>query len=122
MFSTAVSYAVLSHLMSEHAGWLPAFAGTRAKIVVQSKQYEYATTIGNPPGYQALLVRLPQTGTVVLSGCEIQQMYYSVPLRGYAPGVLHSFTWFASGEFASLKRVRDLTAAKSGQIFCGHDA
>ena len=168
-----IDYVVLSHLMSEHAGWLPAFAGTKAKIVVQSKEYEYATTIGNPPrpgqvaleqfhswmysreqfeapgldymlidgdfdlvgddvrvlslpghtpGYQALVVRLPETGTVVLSGCEIRQMYYSVPLRGYAPGIPHSFTWFASGELASLKRVRELAAAEGGQIFCGHDA
>jgi N-acyl homoserine lactone hydrolase len=168
-----IDYVVLSHLMSEHAGWLPSFAGTRAKIVVQAKEYDYARRIGNPPppgetaleqfhswmyardqfelpgldfllidgdydlvgddvrvlglpghtpGYQALQLRLPRTGTVVLSGCEISAMYYSIPLRGYAPGIPHSFTWFAAGELASLKRVRDLVAAENGRIFCGHDA
>ena len=169
-----IDFVVISHLMSEHAGWLPGFAGTKAKIVVQENEYAYATRIGNPPrpdaepaleqfhswmyareqferadldyllidgdldligddvkilhlpghtpGYQALLLRLPQTGTVILSGCEIRQMYYSVPLRGYAPGIPHSFTWSASAELACLKRVRDLAAAEGGTIFCGHDA
>lgn len=168
-----IDYVVLSHLMSEHAGWLPSFAGTKAKIVVQAKEYEYAARIANPvrpgdppleqfhswmyarhqfelpgldyllvdgdhdlvgdqvrllslpghtPGYQAVLLRLPETGMVVLSGCEIRQMYYSVPLRGSGLGIPHSFTWFAGGELASLKRVRDLVAAEGGQIFCGHDA
>jgi N-acyl homoserine lactone hydrolase len=168
-----IDYVVLSHLMSEHAGWLPSFAGKKAKIVVQSKEYEYAARIGNPPrpgqpaleqfhswmysrehfeapgldymlidgdhdlvgddvrilglpghtpGYQAVLLRLPKAGTIVLSGCEIMQMYYSVPLRGSGPGIPHSFTWFAGGELACLKRVRDLVAAENGQIFCGHDA
>ena len=49
-------------------------------------------------------------------------MYYSVPLRGYATGIPHAFTWFAGGELESLKRVRDLAEKEEGQIFCGHDA
>ena len=37
--------------MLEHAGWLPAFAGKKAKIIIQNKEYEYAQRIGtyNPP-------------------------------------------------------------------------
>jgi glyoxylase-like metal-dependent hydrolase (beta-lactamase superfamily II) len=169
-----IDYVVVSHLMSEHVGWLPAFANTKARIVVQEKEYEYANRIGTPrrpdeepaleqfhswmyarklfeapgldfmlingdldllgrdvqvlsipghtPGFQAVLLRLPNTGTVILSGCETEDMYYGIPLRGHGPGIPHSFTWSASLELASLKRIRDLAAAESGQIFCGHDA
>ncbi len=168
-----VDYVVLSHLMSEHVGWLPAFAGKKAEIIVQEKEFEYANRIGTPrrpdeepaleqfhswmyvrklfeppglkwklisgdydlvgrdvqilslpghtPGFQAMLVRLPNTGMVVLSACEIQDMYYGVPVRGHGPGIPHAFTWSAAGELASLKRVRDLVAKQGGQIFCGHD-
>ena len=44
-----IDYVVISHIMSEHAGWLPAFAGTKAKIIVQEKEYDYASRIGTPP-------------------------------------------------------------------------
>jgi len=46
-----IDYVVMSHLMSEHAGWLPVFAGKKAQIIVQEKEYEYAQRIGtyNPP-------------------------------------------------------------------------
>ena len=43
-----IDYVVISHLMSEHAGWLPVFAGKKAQIVVQRKEYEYAHRIGTP--------------------------------------------------------------------------
>lgn len=51
---------------------------------------------GHTPGYQVMLVRLPKTGTVVLSGCEHRGMYYDVPINGQAPGIPHAFTWFAA--------------------------
>jgi len=44
-----IDFVVISHLMSEHAGYLPRFAGTKAKIVVQEDEQEYATRIGVPP-------------------------------------------------------------------------
>lgn len=46
-----IDYVVSSHLMLEHAAYLPAFAGTKAQIVVQEQEYEYAQRIGtyNPP-------------------------------------------------------------------------
>lgn len=169
-----IDYVVVSHLMSEHVGWLPAFAGKKAEIVVQRKEFEYANSIGTPrrpgeepaleqfhswmyvrrlfeapglryklidgdldlagsqiqivwlpghtPGFQAMVVRLPNTGTVVLSGCEVRDMYYGTPLRGHGPGIPHTFTWSASQELASLKKMRDLADRENGQIFCGHDA
>jgi N-acyl homoserine lactone hydrolase len=44
-----IDYVVISHLMSEHAGYLPYFAGTKAKIVVQEDERDYADRIGVPP-------------------------------------------------------------------------
>ncbi len=43
-----IDYVVISHLMSEHAGYLSHFADTKAKIIVQQKEYEYASRIGLP--------------------------------------------------------------------------
>ncbi len=166
-----IDYVVLSHLMLEHAGWLPAFAGKKAQIVVQREEYEYARRIGWPnppgkpaleqfhswmylrkhyeipglnfkliegdyelvkdvmilhtpghtPGYQVMLVRLPKTGTVILSSCEHRGNYYDIPINGTAPGIPHAFTWFAAEELRSLKRVRELVEKEKGQIFYGHD-
>jgi N-acyl homoserine lactone hydrolase len=44
-----IDYVVVSHLMSEHVGYLPHFAGTKAKIIVQEDEQEYASRIGVPP-------------------------------------------------------------------------
>jgi glyoxylase-like metal-dependent hydrolase (beta-lactamase superfamily II) len=77
---------------------------------------------GHAPGFQGLRIKLPNTGVVFLSGCELEDMYYGTPLRGHGPGIPHAFTWSAAGELASLKKVRDLAASEHGQILCGHDA
>jgi len=168
-----IDYVVISHLMSEHAGWLPSFAGKKAQIVVQEKEYEYAQRVGTPtppgqepaveqfhswmylrklyevpglnyklidgdyelvkdvtilhtpghtPGYQVLLVRLPKTGTVIMSPCEHRGMYYDIPINGTAPGIPHSFTWFAAEELRSFKKIREIVEKEKGQVFYGHDA
>jgi len=46
-----IDYLVISHLMLEHAAFLPEFAGTKAEVIVQEQEYEYAQRIGtyNPP-------------------------------------------------------------------------
>jgi N-acyl homoserine lactone hydrolase len=168
-----IDYVVISHLMLEHAGWLPLFAGKKAKIIVQYKEYEYAQRIGtyNPPealesaleqfhswmyyrkhfdipglnfeliegdvelvkdvnilhvpghtpGYQVLALKLPKTGTVVLSNCENRRNYYDIPINGTAPGIPHGITWFAAGELQQIKKIRDLVKKEEGQIFFGHD-
>ena len=166
-----IDYVVISHLMSEHAGWLPAFAGKKAQVVVQRKEYEYARRIGTPsspgepaleqfhswmyrrkhyevpglnfqlidgdhelvkdvmilhapghtPGYQVMLVRLPKTGTVIISACEHRGNYYDIPINGNAPGIPHTFTWFAAGELESFKRMREIVEKEKGQLFYGHD-
>ncbi len=168
-----IDYVILSHLHSEHCGWLPSFAGKKAKIVVQEKEYEYAHRVGIPtppgeepaveqfhswmylrklyeipglnyqlvkgdyevakgveilhapghtPGYQVLLVRLPKTGTVIMSGCEHRGMYYDIPVNGQSPGIPHAFTWFAAEELRSFKKIREIVEKEKGQIFFGHDS
>ena len=76
---------------------------------------------GHTPGFQNLMVRLPQTGPVFLSACETRSMYYDIPVNGYAPGIPHAFTWSAASELHSFKRARDLVEKEEGQIFFGHD-
>jgi len=168
-----IDFVVISHLMSDHAGYLPRFAGTKAKIIVQEAEREYADRLGVPPnpdyepaveqfhswmyfrnqfevpgldfmeikgdldlvgrdveilslpghtpGFQNVMVRLSRTGPVFLSACETRAMYYGIPINGYAPGIPHSFTWSASGELHSFKKVRKLVEDEEGQIFFGHD-
>jgi hypothetical protein len=43
-----IDYVVLSHLMSEHAGYLPFFAGKKAESVVQKNEWDYANRIRMP--------------------------------------------------------------------------
>lgn len=167
-----IDYVVLSHLMSEHCGWLPEFAGKKAQIVVQKKEYDYAHRLGIPtppgqepaveqfhtwmyrrklfdipglnyklidgdyelvkdvvllytpghtPGYQMMLVRLPNTGTVIIAGCEHKGDFYGIPINATEPGIPHSFTWFAAKELESFKRIRELAVKEKAKIFCGHD-
>lgn len=167
-----IDYVVMSHLMNEHAGWLPEFAGKKARIIVQQKEYEYARRIGVPlhagqdppieqfhswmywrhqfeapglnyklingdyeitrdvqilhapghtPGYQVMLIRLPNSGTIVMSPCEHLGMYYMTPINGNGPGIPHAFTWFAAQELQTFHRIRKIVAKEKGQVFCGHD-
>ena len=50
-----IDYVIMSHLMCDHAGWLPVFAGKKAQVVVQQQEYDYAQRVGIPhiPGEPA---------------------------------------------------------------------
>lgn len=37
-----IDYVIMSHLMAEHAGWLPLFENKKARIIAQRKELEYA--------------------------------------------------------------------------------
>lgn len=43
-----IDYVIISHLMEEHAGYLPLFNRKKAKIVVQRTEFEYAYSNANP--------------------------------------------------------------------------
>lgn len=162
-----IDYVVISHLMLEHAGYLPLFDGKKAKIVVQRKELEYAHANGNPkcaaepfhswmyyashfnrpglnymiiegdymlvpgveilftpghtPGYQMLRVDLKKEGTVILSPCEIESMYFGMGINAQAPGVPHAFTYSLGDELRSFRRIIELCGRTKGKIFFGHD-
>ncbi|MEE8472250.1 MAG: N-acyl homoserine lactonase family protein [Dehalococcoidia bacterium] len=162
-----IDYVVISHLMSEHAGWLPLFRNRKAQIIVQASEMEYAQanldrrasltpfhswmylgehfegpdlnfkliegdftllndveiifTPGHTPGYQMMLVRLEETGTVILSPCEHRGMYYGIGVNAQAPGIPHAFSYSLGAELRNFRKILDIARAERGQVFCGHD-
>ncbi len=71
---------------------------------------------GHSPGTQALVVDLPQTGTVVLAGD-------SVPLkRNVDKGILPGIVWNSDLAMKSIQRLKVIAEERGGVIFPGHDA
>ena len=83
--------------------------------------FEVIRTPGHTPGYQMMHVKLPKTGTVVLSACEHRGHYYGIPIHGYAPGIPHAFSYSLSEELHTLQRIKAMVEREKGQIFVGHD-
>jgi N-acyl homoserine lactone hydrolase len=81
--------------------------------------FEGATAIlsqGHSPGTQALVVNLPETGTVVLAGD-------SIPLqRNLEKGVLPGIVWDSDLAMKSIQRLKVIAEERKGTIFPGHDA
>ena len=72
-------------------------------------------TPGHTPGHQSLLVQLPKTGWVILSG-DLAHFKDNWDNRRVA-----SMNTSAEQTQASLKRVAELLAAKNGQLWINHD-
>ena len=74
------------------------------------------STPGHTPGHQSLLVRLPKTGTVVLSGDAVHFQSNFDNLRVPAAN-------FDKGEtIASMQRLADVVAKEHSQLWINHDA
>ena len=162
-----IDYVVISHLMLEHAGYLPLFDGKKAKIVVQRKELEYAFanvnprsapepfhswmyyashfnrpglnymlidgdymlvpgvevlhTPGHTPGYQMMRVDLEKEGTIILSPCEIETMYFGMGINAQSPGIPHAFTYSLGEELRSFRKIIALAQMTNGKILFGHD-
>ena len=73
------------------------------------------STPGHTPGHQSLLLRLPETGPVLLSGdaCWTQWNLDEMTL----PGII----WFPSAYVASRRRLLELQAAENARWFFTHD-
>ena len=70
---------------------------------------------GHSPGTQALVVDLPQTGTVILAGD-------SVPLkRNVEKGILPGIVWSSDLAMKSIQRLKVIAEERGGTIFPGHD-
>lgn len=71
---------------------------------------------GHSPGTQALVVDLPQAGTVILAGD-------SVPLKRNADkGILPGIAWNAELAMKSIQRLKVIAEERGGTLFPGHDA
>lgn len=73
------------------------------------------STPGHTPGHQSLLVRLPETGAVVLSG----DLYHYPEERTI--GGFPSFEYDRESSAASRAAIEDLLARTGGQLWIGHD-
>jgi glyoxylase-like metal-dependent hydrolase (beta-lactamase superfamily II) len=162
-----IDFVIITHLMLEHAGYLPLFDGKKAKIVVQRKELEYAYANGNPkyapepfhswmyykkhfdlpglnymllegdytlvdgveilftpghtPGYQMVRVDLKKEGTIILSTCELESMYFGIGINAQAPGIPHAFTYSLGDELRNFRKIAALAHKENGRIFFGHD-
>jgi len=71
---------------------------------------------GHSPGAQALVLNLPETGTVILAGDAI-------PLkRNVEKGILPGIVWNADLAMKSIQRLKVVAEEREGTIFTGHDA
>jgi N-acyl homoserine lactone hydrolase len=67
------------------------------------------------PGNQSLLVKLPKTGTVLLSGDVIHFQY------GWDHRIVPSNVWESDKTLASFKRLADIMAETNAQLWIEHD-
>ena len=95
-----IDYVVISHLMGEHAGWLPIFAGKKAQVVIQRKELEYAQSIGGDTPRKAREDALEQFHS---------WMYFRGDFD--VPGL----------NYKLIEGNMELVEKEKGQIFCGHD-
>jgi glyoxylase-like metal-dependent hydrolase (beta-lactamase superfamily II) len=74
------------------------------------------STPGHTPGHQSLLVKLPKTGALVLTGdlVHFQQMWDQ--------RIVPPFNFDREASLASIERVRKLLAEHRAQLWIGHDA
>ena len=73
------------------------------------------STPGHTPGHQSLLVRLPKTGAVVLSGDAAH--FQSNWDNRRVPG----FNFSKEATAASMQRIADILAKDNGQLWINHD-
>jgi glyoxylase-like metal-dependent hydrolase (beta-lactamase superfamily II) len=74
------------------------------------------STPGHTPGHQSLLLRLPKTGTVVLSG-DLAHF-----LENFDQRRVPSFNFSKEQSVASMDRVAALLLSEHGQLFINHDS
>ncbi|HUP06944.1 MAG TPA: N-acyl homoserine lactonase family protein [Caldimonas sp.] len=74
------------------------------------------STPGHTPGHQSLLVRLPKTGVVVLSG-DVAHFQHN-----FASRRVPSFNYDAAQSRASMDKLDRIVKAEHGQLWINHDA
>ena len=72
-------------------------------------------TPGHTPGHQSLLVKLPNTGAIVLSGDAV---HFKSNLDNHR---VPSINWNKEKTLASMQRVADILAKEKAQLWINHD-
>ena len=73
-------------------------------------------TPGHTPGHQALLVKLPQTGAVILSG---DAMHFRENFDAFG---VPAFNYDRAQTVASMERIKKIASNLKGQVIIQHDA
>lgn len=73
------------------------------------------STPGHTPGHQSLLVKLPKTGAVILTGDLVHFQYM------WDNKVVPSFNFNKDQSLASIERIAKLLAEHKAQLWIGHD-
>jgi N-acyl homoserine lactone hydrolase len=73
------------------------------------------STPGHTPGHQSLLVKLPKTGALVLSGDAVHFR------SNWDNRAVPSMNWDKEQTFASMQRIADLLAKEKAQLWINHD-
>lgn len=76
---------------------------------------ELIDTKGHTQGHQSLIVRLPNTGTVILSA---DAAYMPENLQGTVPGIV----WNVEEAMNAIERMKMIRDRENGQIWLGHSA
>src|SRR5262249_55621229 len=73
------------------------------------------STPGHTPGHQSLLVKLPKTGALILTGDLVHFQYM------WDHKIVPSFNFNKEQSLASIERVIKLAAEHKAQLWIGHD-
>ncbi len=82
---------------------------------------EIIFTPGHTPGYQMVRIDLKKEGTIILSPCELESMYFGIGINAQAPGIPHAFSYSLGDELRNFRKIIALTRSTKGRIFFGHD-
>jgi glyoxylase-like metal-dependent hydrolase (beta-lactamase superfamily II) len=104
-----IKYVAVSHTHPDHIGNMTLFP--QSMLLVQKAEYEWPA----PPGHQSLLVKLPKTGAVLLSGDAVHFKENWENRR--VPEGNDSKDKTA----ASMQRMADLMAKEKAQLWINHD-
>ena len=119
---------VYSHFHPDHAGNIKLFP--KAKHVVQNAELKNAwwpekfqrpafalkdfDTKGHTQGHQSLMLKLPKTGYVILSGDAV---YTAENEKGVVPGI----TWSANESMRSIDKLKNLRHTRNDQLWYSHE-
>lgn len=140
-----IAYVAISHTHGDHTGNLKAFAKSKVLVqaaeydaalklitspfaagqeivklngdhdVFGDGSVTIISTPGHTPGHQSLLVKLPKTGPVILSGDFV---HFRI---SWEKKLVPAFNVDQAKSLASIERVRELVAETKAQLWIGHD-